>query len=177
MEYSNNDFRNYELYHHGILGQKWGVRRYQNADGTLTEAGKKRAKDGWTIKEQGDYWKAYDRAKRTLPLTKAHKEAKEEFNRQKAIKKQSIKDYNRWYKDTRKRMGNTNKLIEVSVDGQKDPLYKNRRTGELFTKEDKQDIELTMMANKAYKIASIESAIITAGVAFCATQAIRDTLL
>lgn len=31
-----------ELYHHGIKGQKWGVRRYQNADGSLTEAGKKR---------------------------------------------------------------------------------------------------------------------------------------
>lgn len=31
-----------ELYHHGIKGQKWGVRRYQNSDGTLTEAGKKR---------------------------------------------------------------------------------------------------------------------------------------
>jgi len=31
-----------ELYHHGILGQKWGVRRFQNADGTYTAAGKKR---------------------------------------------------------------------------------------------------------------------------------------
>jgi len=28
--------------HHGILGMKWGVRRYQNADGTLTAKGKKR---------------------------------------------------------------------------------------------------------------------------------------
>ena len=33
-----------EIYieHHGIKGQKWGVRRYQNPDGSLTEAGKKR---------------------------------------------------------------------------------------------------------------------------------------
>lgn len=36
--YEQQDF----LMHHGILGQKWGIRRYQNKDGSLTDAGRKR---------------------------------------------------------------------------------------------------------------------------------------
>lgn len=31
-----------ELYHHGIKGQKWGIRRFQNPDGSLTAEGKRR---------------------------------------------------------------------------------------------------------------------------------------
>ena len=40
-----------EMYHHGIPGQKWGIRRYQNKDGSLTPAGRRRAnklKDEYT---------------------------------------------------------------------------------------------------------------------------------
>lgn len=46
-----------ELYHHGILGMKWGVRRYQNKDGTLTAAGKKRYGDDYVHE---DYRRAHD---------------------------------------------------------------------------------------------------------------------
>lgn len=38
-------YTNY-LYHHGIKGQKWGVRRFQNEDGSVTAAGAKRYNDG-----------------------------------------------------------------------------------------------------------------------------------
>lgn len=44
---------NDELYHHGIKGQKWGFRKYQNPDGTLTEEGKARYGYGGTESAKG----------------------------------------------------------------------------------------------------------------------------
>ena len=43
-----------ELYHHGIQGQRWGIRRFQNEDGTLTEAGKARYNSDGSIKDPRD---------------------------------------------------------------------------------------------------------------------------
>lgn len=53
---------NLELYHHGIKGQRWGIRRFQNRDGSLTSQGKKRYRD-----DEGNL----------TPEGKAHKEERE----------------------------------------------------------------------------------------------------
>lgn len=61
-----------ELTHHGILGQKWGVRRYQNQDGSLTAAGKKR------LEQKDVKWarKNYDKI-----TSKAQKDVSTELDR------------------------------------------------------------------------------------------------
>lgn len=51
------------LYHHGVKGQRWGVRRYQNADGSLTPSGKMHYKSvGEAVSAVSRAAKAYDEA-------------------------------------------------------------------------------------------------------------------
>ena len=54
-----------ELYHHGIKGMKWGVRRFQRKDGSLTSAGKKRYLDDPSVKSSKAKMES-DRAKQRL---------------------------------------------------------------------------------------------------------------
>ena len=73
---------NNELYHHGIKGQKWGVRRFQNPDGTLTPRGKKRVN-----KYGGKLRQNLERAK--LEYKDAKKYGTDE---EKAQKKEALKE-------------------------------------------------------------------------------------
>lgn len=76
-----------ELYHHGIKGQKWHLRRYQNYDGTLTSAGKERYRRMYDIhREKGGntaYNELYDRISSSIGSEKAraiHNKWNEEVN-------------------------------------------------------------------------------------------------
>ena len=70
-----------ELYHDGIKGMKWGIRRYQNYDGTLTEEGRRRYNKNYsedraegslpTKDDDGNYYYTNKEGKRTLYKTRS----------------------------------------------------------------------------------------------------------
>jgi hypothetical protein len=64
-----------ELYHWGVKGMRWGVRRYQNKDGSLTPAGKKRYDSDADIHE--DHTKASPKSVKSM----SDKELREAINR------------------------------------------------------------------------------------------------
>lgn len=98
------------LEHHGILGQKWGVRRFRNADGTRTAAGRKRYKDGVPasrlrksnrLQKQVDkslarYEKRFD--KRVAKLEKKIGETDDKVNsdKKRRLKRQVSDEVSRW---------------------------------------------------------------------------------
>ena len=84
--------QNGELYHYGVKGMKWGVRRYQNKDGSLTPAGRKRFSKEYkkyAVKAQEEQNKANQRL-----LIDAYNKTADEYNRHK------IAEYNKKHKPT-----------------------------------------------------------------------------
>jgi hypothetical protein len=89
---------NKTLTHWGVKGMKWGVRRYQNSDGSLTPAGKKRYDDS-----HEDYRRAHDKKKVSQM---SDRELRERNNRLQMEKQ---------YADLTRKKGTGKKIIQTFI--------------------------------------------------------------
>ncbi|MCC8110994.1 MAG: hypothetical protein LIO74_05040 [Ruminococcus sp.] len=101
------------LYHHGILGQKWGVRRYQNYDGSYTQRGLERYK-----KARSNYETAKDTLNSTKAAYKSGNATKESYTEAKVKTRKAKNSMNSAYR----------KLKTDKMADQGKQLYKSGKT-------------------------------------------------
>lgn len=105
-----------EIKHHGIKGQKWGVRRFQNKNGSLTSAGKKRYNDDEYDEERErlEQEVAARRGVKYVRKTKKEREAEDAENERQEKERRSKEDAA--YKRTEDRMKEVDKKLQTKYD-------------------------------------------------------------
>ena len=121
-----------ELYHHGVKGQRWGVRRYQNKDGSLTSYGKKRyAKE----------------------LAKLEAEKKRVRQQEQTAKKMKKLDDMRKDIDERKKALKTDETPEPTKQPKAQTTTQKRKLSELSDEEIQAKIDRMNLENKYKELA------------------------
>ena len=143
-----------ELYHHGVKGQKWGVRRYKNSDGSLTDNGKKRV-----AKLSAKINKADKKAIESFNSSKKHFQDKKFFSKEKGLdeyqKATLSKNYSDYYRKKLRAMGiNRNESLKVRAAEYEAGKAFAKSYGDKKVKDalrDKQIIESGMIAAQSHQ--------------------------
>ena len=138
------------LEHHGIMGQKWGVRRYQNADGSLTPAGKRRLerKDNRWIKRNAD--KIHDKAYRKSQ--KEMRKVTKQLDRKYAIGSESERNGRRYMNEYNQNLA---RIMNTKVENLESP---SGRVVRFVAKRGEYGVH-TALADKGYNMDKVKSGI------------------
>lgn len=153
------------LTHHGIKGMKWGVRRFQSADGSLTEAGKKRYGEGPGDKrfgkKIGKKHQQGESGKKTNKKAKGEEDNKMSYDeqKQKAIKSGSAKEVLKFKGDlTQQEMTTALNRIKWEKEMQSisdKEISEGRAKTEKFFKNVETATDYTIKAAKAYNAVAV----------------------
>ena len=135
-----------ELYHWGVLGMKWGVRRYQNKDGSLTRAGSRRygSKDGALTKSgKKHYEKDTAKLKAERKVLKAKARTQKKMDKLKDLKDE-VDDLNKADKEAKTGESREEKRKRLLESTDAKDIYENRNlltTAELNDRINRIDTE------------------------------------
>lgn len=146
-----------DLYHHGIKGQKWGIRRFQNLDGTLTELGKRR----YQYSNAKQIYKAFASEKHKQHLRgqkydHAYNETKlsAELKSDLASKAKELSKYSRKLVDADNEFNTANLAAEKRIS----ELIKSGKVDPAITYDDAFKLKDKVIMDRAAKVKAVEQA-------------------
>lgn len=131
------------LAHFGILGMKWGVRRYQNKDGTLTEEGRKRYYSGGELN--------YQRARKELGDDKANEMLKKQKDTiQKLNSYRKNENYQESLRELKAARAKDRELLNAPYKD-KDVVKAKQKLSSMMRQQNRYSVSQLNAANDEYK--------------------------